>query len=105
MLTGNEPNHVPTTETAALTVTVYVSAHCFVCEYAYELVELIGAEFPQVAVMVVDMADPDAEIPDLVFATPTWLLDGRLWSLGNPSPQQVRETLHNQLASRQEQLQ
>ena len=34
-----------------------------------------------------------AVAPDNVFATPTYLLDGQRWSLGNPSSQQVRDLL------------
>ncbi|MFN3333366.1 MAG: hypothetical protein ACK47M_12725 [Caldilinea sp.] len=43
---------------------------------------------------VVDLAVPGEVIPEIVFATPTYLLDGRVWSLGNPSPEQVRNTLN-----------
>jgi|GEM_PF-3531132 len=35
----------------------------------------------------------EEHIPEVVFATPTYLLNGRSWSLGNPSPQQVADML------------
>jgi hypothetical protein len=44
-------------------------------------------------VALIDLADAQEPIPEAVFATPTYLLDGRLWFLGNPSPDQVRARL------------
>ncbi|MBI1294028.1 hypothetical protein GC175_03590 [bacterium] len=75
-----------------LCVDIYVSAHCFVSDYTWEVIEVIRAEFPTVELHVIDIAEA-VEIPDAVFATPTYLLNGRVWSLGNPSIAQVREAL------------
>ena len=56
----------------------------------------ISAErFPDVNLRIVDLETTDEEIPERVFATPTYLLNGRVWSLGNPSPAQVVETFGN----------
>ena len=76
------------------TVAIYVSDHCVNCEYAREIAELIQIEYPHVNLRVVDLAAPGEVIPEIVFATPTYLLDDRVWSLGNPSPEQVRNTLN-----------
>jgi hypothetical protein len=35
------------------------------------------------------MADPQAIVPEAVFATPTYMLNNRIVSLGNPSPAEV----------------
>lgn len=78
---------------SAVRVEIFVSAHCANCQYAYEIAALIREEFPTVKLRIVDLAAEEAEIPESVFATPTYLLDGRLWSLGNPSPQQARSML------------
>jgi hypothetical protein len=40
-----------------------------------------------------NMANPPEASPEAVFATPTYLLNGRRWSLGNPSPAKVQETM------------
>ena len=74
-------------------VDIYVSQYCANCAYAAEIATLIRRDFPAVAVRLIDLASLQAAAPDNVFATPTYLLDGRLWSLGNPSPQQVHELL------------
>lgn len=70
-------------------LTVYVIQNCANCEYAMSVAAAIRRDYPQVAVEVVDLANPSEPVPDSVFATPTYLLDGRVWSLGNPSPEQI----------------
>lgn len=87
-------------ETHATRVEIYVADHCMVCEYAYEVADTIRADFPEVDLEIVNFEDPSQQIPDLVFATPTYLLDGRLWSLGNPSPEDVQNRLSQAVGKR-----
>lgn len=74
-------------------VSIYVARHCSVCAYAYEIAALIRRDFPDIAVRLVDVAEAAEPLPESVFATPTYLIDGRRWFLGNPSPAEVFETL------------
>lgn len=74
---------------------IYVSEHCPVCEYACEVAEIIRHNFAQVQVRLVDIHGKQEIIPEAVFATPTYLLNGRLWSLGNPSLEKIYETFQN----------
>lgn len=74
-------------------VAIYVSDHCTICAYAHEIADLIRKRFPDVELRVIDLSDPGETVPESVFATPTYLLNGQVWSLGNPSPQQVIDTL------------
>lgn len=74
-------------------VDIYVAKHCFVCDYAWEIAELIERDFSDVELQVIDVNSNEHEIPEAVFATPTYLLNGRVWSLGNPYPEQVVERL------------
>ena len=74
-------------------IDIYIAQHCNTCAYAYEVAADICRQFPHVQVRMIDMANPLEAIPEAVFATPTYLLNGRLWSLGNPSPAKVQETL------------
>ncbi len=84
---------MPSEQSALIQVAIYVAPHCGNCQYAYVIAEQIRTEFPQVELRIVDLAAGEEEIPESVFATPTYLLNGRVWSLGNPSHQQVREKL------------
>jgi hypothetical protein len=75
-----------------LVIEIYVSGHCFISDYTQQVVELIHKEFPQVAVNVIDI-NQATNVPDTVFATPTYLLNGQVWSLGNPSVEWIRTSL------------
>ena len=70
-------------------LSVYVSRHCANCRVASETAADIRARYPQVEVRVIDLETTAEPVPDAVFATPTYLLDGRAWRLGNPSRQQI----------------
>ncbi len=72
---------------------IYVAPHCTNCDYAYVVAEQVAREFSQVDVRFVNMAAPEEPVPESVFATPTYLLNGRVWSLGNPSEDDVRVAL------------
>jgi hypothetical protein len=92
---ADESLQLPVQRTAARAhqVSIYVTDHCANCDYAWEVANLIRGEYPHVTVAIIDLANPQEPVPDAVFATPTYLLDGHLWSLGNPSPQQVHDKL------------
>ena len=63
---------------------VYVAKHCFGCPEARRLARAAAASYPTVSVRIVDLeAEPDAR-PDDLLAVPTYVLDGRVVSLGNP---------------------
>lgn len=63
---------------------VFVEPHCESCERALRLAGEIGGRFPALAVEVVDLSRRGAERPDYVFAVPTFVLNDRVFSLGNP---------------------
>ncbi len=84
---------------APVQVDIYVVQGCFSCQYSHEVAAGIRQTYPDVQVRLIDIAEPDVIIPDAVFATPTYLLNGQLWSLGNPSPQDVRERLSTALGA------
>ena len=47
--------------------------------------DALRAEVPGVRVSVIDITLPDAETPQSVFAVPTYILNDRTISLGNPA--------------------
>ena len=67
---------------------IVVDRSCLGCETARSLAALVRASgLPGVDVDLVDLAEPGAVRPAAVFAVPTYLLDGRVLSLGNPEPE------------------
>jgi glutaredoxin len=70
-------------ETDDAELRVYVKAGCAQCERARALAAEAGAAHPGLTVEIVDVSEGHQR-RDEVFATPTFVLDGRVLSLGNP---------------------
>ena len=68
---------------------VYVSRHCPNCGEARQLAKEAAALFPGVVVRVIDLDRVATPPPEAVVAVPTYLLDGRVVSLGNPYPEEL----------------
>ena len=68
---------------------VFVVEHCATCDEACAIATRIEQNYPQVAVEVVDIGDTGAIVPETVFATPTFMLNNRIISLGNPYPDEI----------------
>ena len=64
---------------------IYVAPDCFGCETARTLAGNVRAlSLPDLEVRLLDLSEPDVIRPPAVFAVPTYILDGRVISLGNP---------------------
>ncbi len=94
MVDANQSGLQEQQEKPSVRVEIYVADHCQNCQHAYVVAEMIRQEFPQVNLEIVNLSQTTEGIPEVVFATPTYLLNGQLWSLGNPSvtDMQVRLT-------------
>ena len=68
---------------------VYVRDDCPGCVEAQQVAVQVEQDFPQLKVEIINMADPQVIVPEAVFATPTYMLNNRIVSLGNPSPAEV----------------
>lgn len=74
-----------------LKLQVFVSDSCWTCEEAQRVVADISRDFPNVFFELVDIQN--VERPAAVFAVPTYLLNGKVIFLGNPTRQELRNTL------------
>jgi hypothetical protein len=64
---------------------IYVAPDCFGCETARDLAGMLHARgWPHLEVRLLDLSQPHVTRPAAVFAVPTYILDGRVISLGNP---------------------
>jgi len=70
---------------------VYVREDCWTCAESRRIVAEIEPQFPQLSVELVDMETPNR--PQEVFAVPTYVLDGRIISLGNPYRDDLRREI------------
>ncbi|MEM7331920.1 MAG: thioredoxin family protein [Chloroflexota bacterium] len=75
---------------------VYITHDCWSCEESERIVQDVSAKIPEVDVEFFDM-EKTVNKPDNVFAVPTYLLNGKVISLGNPT----REELYQKIAALQ----
>ena len=73
---------------------VYVSSECLNCDEAVSLAEQAAARYPNVEVRVIDLDPGGSPPPDPVVAVPTYVLNGRVISLGNPYPEELFARMH-----------
>lgn len=76
---------------------VFVSDDCWTCRESRRLVAEIAPEFPQVQIELLDLHS--AQKPVTVFAVPTYVLNGRVISLGNPHLADLQRTLRAALTA------
>ena len=77
-----------------LKLQIFVTDDCWSCEESRRIAAETQARFEDVEVVLVDLLSD--ERPPSVFAAPTYLLNGRVISLGNPR----REELWAQIAQK-----
>ena len=80
--------------TIARRLDVYVANHCLNCADALAPAEEAAARFSDVVVRVIDLDLEQEPPPDNVVAVPTYVLDGRTISLGNPDQEELFARLH-----------
>ena len=71
-------------------VHVYIADDCWSCQETRRIVADITPQFPEVQV---ELRDMNQAKPDDVFAVPTYVLNGRVISLGNPTREDLRQKL------------
>lgn len=79
-----------------VTLQVYIDDTCWSCAESHRIVESLRPFFPAVDFQFRDLRTESH--PDNVFAAPTYVLDGHIISLGNPSPIHLRHLLEEALA-------
>jgi hypothetical protein len=70
---------------------VYITEDCWSCQEAKRIVADIRPLFPEITIRLRDLDDPLK--PSRVFATPTYLLNGRTIFLGNPTVEELKQKL------------
>jgi len=70
---------------------VYVDEGCWSCQETPNILADIAPHFPNLEIELLDLRHNQK--PDYVFATPTYVLDGRIIFLGNPTSADLRRKL------------
>ena len=76
---------------------IYVSGHCLGCEEAALIAAEMAQAFPAIQVELIDVQAPGVVLPSNVFATPTYLWNGKRYSLGNPRREDLRVAIVNSI--------
>ena len=71
---------------------VYITEECRACAEARRIVADLSPKFPEVDIELRDLSDERK--PSSVFATPTYILDGRTIFLGNPTRDELSQKLN-----------
>jgi len=64
---------------------IVVTPHCFGCARARTLAATIASHYPALDVHVVDLSEPGAQAPLGLVAVPSYVLNGRILFIGNPT--------------------
>lgn len=70
---------------------IFITEHCPGCNEAQRVAARVTQDYPHLRVEIIDLDAPEVSVPEVVFATPTYMLNNRIVSLGNPSPAEVAE--------------
>jgi hypothetical protein len=68
---------------------IFIDSTCPNCAIAFNLADWVRKSFPSISIRVIDLSNSDREIPEAVFAVPTYLLNGKLIFLENPGAQEL----------------
>lgn len=75
-------------------IQVYIARWCSACDHSRRLAQEIIERYPQTDVELIDISVlAEGALPEIVFATPTWLWDRHLYCLGNPEPAKLWQRL------------
>lgn len=83
---------------STVSLEVYVQEGCALCERASKLAAEMSRRFPQADVRVVEMGIDSGTYRHLVTATPTFVLNGGVFSLGNPNAARLGAAIEGLLA-------
>ncbi len=84
----------------AVYLEIYVEKGCLACRRSLSLARDIQQSFPEVSVQVIDVRFDGGRHRDLITATPTFILNGVTFSLGNPSRGDLERAISHLLARR-----
>jgi hypothetical protein len=68
---------------------IYISDHCLSCSTAFQRAEQLQIERPDVPWDIVDVDDPEADVPAKVIGTPMYLWNDYVLFMGNPGESEL----------------
>ena len=72
---------------------IFVETGCYGCLRAQEIAAEMVRRFPALSITLVDIGETSEDVPESVFAVPTYQLDGKTVFLGNPAVEELATLL------------
>jgi len=76
---------------------IYISSDCATCHESRKIYQEIQPQFPLVNIRLIDLSENVH--PAHIFAVPTYELNGKIISMGNPTRKQLHSILQEALES------
>lgn len=76
---------------------IYYDHACPTCDHALRIAYIVQEKMPDIIVTLIDLSDSNSPRPDFVFAVPTYVLNDKTYSLGNPDEVELMDRLKTEL--------
>jgi hypothetical protein len=63
---------------------IYYAQGCPSCGYALHIAQIVREKMPNITVTLIDISKSNSLRPGFIFAVPTYVLNDKTYSLGNP---------------------
>ncbi len=78
---------------------IYIDSDCPNCDYSLDLADWVRKQFPTLSIRVIDLRESTEQIPEPIFAVPTYLLGGETIFLGNPDTRALQLRIELELGA------
>ena len=76
---------------------IYYDLGCTTCDHALRIAQMVREKMPDISVILIDLSTSNLPRPDFIFAVPTYVLNDKIYSLGNPDEMTLLDRLKAEL--------
>jgi len=76
---------------------IYYDQGCPTCDHVLRIAQLVQEKMPDIIVTLIDLSESNSPRPDFIFAVPTYVLNDKTYSLGNPDEAILMDRLKAEL--------
>ncbi len=76
---------------------IYYDQCCPTCNHTLRIAQIIQEKMPDIIVTLIDLSEANLLRPDFIFAVPTYVLNDKTYSLGNPDAVALMDRLKAEL--------
>jgi hypothetical protein len=80
-----------------LRLDIYYDRGCPTCDYTLHIAQIVQEILPNIIVNLIDLSEANSSRPENVFAVPTYVLNDKTYSLGNPDEMTLVHRLQTEL--------